>query len=70
MTVKQAAEYLSLHSETVRDKARLRLMPGMKLGGQWRFWKSSIDEWLAQGCPSRDEQPTLFDNWRADGRGS
>ncbi len=60
-TVFEAARYLKLNIEVLRRKARAKLVPAIKMGGVWRYRKEALDEWLAQGCPSQAEQPSLFD---------
>lgn len=62
LTVKQAAEFLGWTPDYLRRLARARRIPAVKLGQrEWRFYLSSLQEWLAQGCPAQEEQPALFD---------
>ncbi len=60
-TPEETAEYLRLNREVLRRKAKAGEVPGVKLGAHWRFRPEVIEEWLAQGCPTRKQQPTLFD---------
>ena len=64
-TVDEAAAFLKLHPETVREKARARELPAVRLGlGKrklWRFDEAVLREWVAQGCPSQADQPSLFE---------
>ena len=60
-TADEAASYLKLNIEVVRRKARAKQVPAVKMGGVWRYRKETLDEWLAQGCPSQQQQPSLFD---------
>jgi len=46
MTVPEVSEYLRLATITVYRLAEKRDLPGFKAGGQWRFIKSEIDQWL------------------------
>ena len=46
MTPKQAAEYLSLHLITIYRLVKKRKLPGFKVGGQWRFKKDLLDDWI------------------------
>jgi excisionase family DNA binding protein len=46
MTVKQLAEYLSVHDRTVLKLVSDGALPGVKVGNQWRFRKAMIDTWL------------------------
>lgn len=61
MTTEQAAEFLQLAPYTLRRKARDGQVPVMRIGRQWRYEETTLREWLAQGCPTRAEQPTLFE---------
>ena len=45
-TVEEVAEALKLHPYTVRRLCREDKIPGFKVGGQWRFHKESIDEFV------------------------
>ena len=60
-TVNEAAAYLKLHPDSIRRKVRLKQLPFVRMGRWLRFRKETLDEWLAQGCPSQAEQPSLFD---------
>ena len=61
LTTSEAAAFLRLHPVTLRDKARAKDVPAVRVGGQWRFEESVLREWIAQGCPRQDQQPTLFE---------
>lgn len=60
-TAEEVATYLKMDPETVRRKAREKAIPSFHLGRWVRFRKEHIDEWIAQGCPSQQEQPSLFE---------
>lgn len=60
-TAEEAAVYLKMHPESLRRKVRERKIPSVRIGRWIRFRKEALDEWLARGCPSQDEQPTLFE---------
>lgn len=47
MTVKEAALYLRLNYMTVYKLARQGKIPASKVGGNWRFKKEIVDQWLA-----------------------
>ena len=57
MTPKEAAEYLGLHLITIYRLVKKGKLPGFKIGGQWRFKKDLLDEWIAYKINkrSRDE---------------
>ena len=67
MTTEQAAEFLQLHPGTLRRKARAGQVPVLKILRQFRFDADVLREWLARGCPTRAEQPTLFDQQASPG---
>ena len=46
MGLKAAAEYLEVHASTLYRLANGGKVPAVKLGGQWRFKKDLIDDWL------------------------
>ncbi len=46
MTVKQVASYLALNERTVHKLVTDGVIPGVKVGNQWRFRKAMIDTWL------------------------
>ena len=48
MTLEEVAEYLRLKPQTIYIWAQEKKIPAAKLGNQWRFKKSIIDEWYLQ----------------------
>ena len=46
LTVEEVARYLKMHPQTVYKWAQEGQIPGTKLGKEWRFRKSIIDEWI------------------------
>lgn len=48
MTLKEAAEYLRLNRGTVYKMARQKNLPGCKVGGNWRFSKKLLQNWLME----------------------
>ncbi len=46
MTIKQLASYLNVNDRTVLKIAQEGVLPGVKVGNQWRFRKAMIDTWL------------------------
>ena len=47
LSSKEMAEYLEVDIRTVEQWARDGKIPGSQEGGQWRFEKSKVDEWVA-----------------------
>ena len=48
MTTKEAAEYLRLNYMTVYKLAQRGKIPATKVGGNWRFKREILDEWIAR----------------------
>jgi excisionase family DNA binding protein len=46
MTLREVAQYLGLHVMTVYKLTREGRVPGAKIGGQWRFKRNVLDDWL------------------------
>lgn len=46
MTPKEAAKYLGFHLVTIYRLLKKGEVPATKIGGQWRFKKDILDEWL------------------------
>jgi len=46
MTPKEAAKYLGFHLVTVYRLLKKGEVPATKIGGQWRFKKDVLDNWL------------------------
>ena len=53
MTLEDVAEYLKLKPQTIYTWAQQKKIPGAKLGKEWRFKKSIIDEWYLQHLDSK-----------------
>ncbi|MGO9450318.1 MAG: helix-turn-helix domain-containing protein [Candidatus Binataceae bacterium] len=51
LTVNELAEYLRVHRSTIYRLLKKALLPGFKIGSDWRFNVEVIDEWrLRQGA--------------------
>ncbi|MDH3600357.1 MAG: helix-turn-helix domain-containing protein [Candidatus Tectomicrobia bacterium] len=46
LTAAEVAQHLRLHVETVYRLIQKASLPAVKVGGQWRFRVSEIDQWL------------------------
>ncbi len=46
MTIKDTAGYLKLNSMTVYRLAQKGMLPAFKVGGNWRFRKDILDDWV------------------------
>lgn len=49
LTVQEVADYLKLGKTKVYQYVQHGQIPGYKVGGQWRFQRSEIDEWIRSG---------------------
>lgn len=46
MTVDDLAAYLRVHKSTIYRLLKYDNFPAFKIGSDWRFIKSSVDEWM------------------------
>ena len=46
LDVSEAARLLRIHPKTLRNKARLGVIPGVQVGRLWRFRASALNQWL------------------------
>ena len=46
MTIKDISLYLKINEKTVYKLAKKNLLPGIKVGGMYRFKKDAVDSWL------------------------
>ena len=46
MTIKDISLYLKINEKTVYKLAKRNLLPGIKVGGMYRFKKDAVDSWL------------------------
>ncbi len=56
MTLKEVAKYLGLHVMTVYKLTREGRVPAAKIGGQWRFKRNVLDEWLESQMQNRPHE--------------
>jgi excisionase family DNA binding protein len=49
MTLRELADHLHCHFNTIYRLVERGETPGFKLGGSWRFLKSAVDKWIAGG---------------------
>jgi excisionase family DNA binding protein len=62
LTLREAAEYLKLPVSTVYRLVEKRQLPGHKVGRQWRFHRSVIDDWFAQRSATRRSTILVVDD--------
>jgi len=59
LTVKELAKYLKMDEHTVYRLARKGVLPGTKIGGEWRFKKDLIDKWIEEKSLDKKENKKL-----------
>jgi excisionase family DNA binding protein len=59
MTLAEAAAFLRVSETDVAQSAEAHEIPARRIGGEWRFWKSAVVEWLA----AKTMQPAKSDFW-------
>lgn len=62
LTLEEVAAYLKLKPQTIYTWAQEKKIPAAKIGKEWRFRKSIIDEWFIQHFDEKFN--TILDNWK------
>jgi excisionase family DNA binding protein len=62
MTLEEVAAYLKLKPQTIYTWAQEKKIPAAKLGKEWRFKRSIIDEWIVQHMDEKFE--SVIKGWR------
>lgn len=62
MTLEEVASYLKLKPQTIYTWAQEKKIPAAKIGKEWRFKKSIIDEWFLQHIDGKFDQ--VIEQWR------
>lgn len=58
LTLPEVAQLLKVAEKTVYSMAQKGLLPAFKVGGQWRFKRADLDQWIEdQKAASRDGEP-------------
>lgn len=53
ISIEEAADYLGIKAVTLRTWIRTKAdLPAHKIGKQWKFKKSELDEWVKSGKSS------------------
>lgn len=47
MNVREVAEFLHVHEMTIYKLVKDGTLPAFKVGGQWRFKRELLDEWIS-----------------------
>ncbi len=56
MTLNEVADYLRIPRSTVYKLVREGRIPGQKVGRQWRFHRSIVEQWLGDGSEGKRRQ--------------
>ena len=65
LTIREVAAYLKLPVSTVYRLAERRDLPGHKVGRQWRFHKSVLDDWFRQHAATSRSTVLVVDDEEA-----
>ncbi len=57
MTIREVAEYLSVHEKTIYRLVKSGELPALRVGGQWRFEKKVLDAWIQNRTNTETPQP-------------
>jgi excisionase family DNA binding protein len=49
LTLAEAAAYLRVTERALSEMADSAVVPGRKIGGDWRFLKTALEDWLCHG---------------------
>ena len=55
LSVEEIAKHLSISKETVYRWVESGRMPAHKVGKQWRFQSTEVDEWVRSGSGAAEE---------------
>jgi excisionase family DNA binding protein len=59
LTLPEVAQLLKIAEKTVYSMAQKGLLPAFKVGGQWRFKRVDLDQWIEeQKAAARDGEPS------------
>lgn len=56
MTIEQLAKHIGMDAREVKRMADKGMMPGQLVGGQWRFNRAAMLDWLQRELPYLDEK--------------
>jgi len=67
MTLEEVANYLKLKPQTIYTWAQEKKIPAAKLGKEWRFKKSIIDEWFIRHIDEKFDD--VIESWKLKHKG-
>jgi excisionase family DNA binding protein len=67
-TLSEAAAYLRVAESQVRRLSEMRALPGRQIGGEWRFLKAGLQDWLRAPAAGSGKEAflALAGVWRDD----
>jgi excisionase family DNA binding protein len=69
LKIADVAQLLKVAQKTIYALAQRREIPAFKVGGQWRFSKAALDNWIAARCKASLEREEAHEP-EDDGEGS
>lgn len=48
MNAEEASDFLQITKPTLYKYARIGVIPGRKIGTEWRFSKAALEKWLSE----------------------
>jgi excisionase family DNA binding protein len=68
LTLSEAAAYLRAAEKEVQRLAEMRELPGRQIGGEWRFLKAGLQDWLPKpaGISAKEAFLALAGVWHDD----
>jgi excisionase family DNA binding protein len=57
LTLIEAAAYLRVPEDALREMAAKRMIPARQIGEEWRFLKAGLQDWLRRGSPPGEQWP-------------
>jgi excisionase family DNA binding protein len=68
LTLSEAAAYLRVSENTVLEMFHEQGLPGRKVGADWRFLRSALDDWLRTPVrkSSKEELLAMAGAWKDD----
>lgn len=59
MDIKELSEYLGIGKSKIYALIRAKKIPAFKIGRQYRFSKSIVDNWLKEKIITKKEEPNI-----------
>lgn len=68
LTLREAAAFLRVADREIEALAESQTIPCRKLGNQWRFLRSALEDWLRQPVviPSKEAMLACAGSWKDD----